>query len=79
MLSDEGVAILCRRGYLKPDRTGTIVGLKGDCYVVPPGQWEYAAPETNAATPLKILCPLRQPKSQSLCGAVDEVLVTIAP
>jgi hypothetical protein len=24
-----------------------------------PGQWEYVAPETNAATLLKILCPLR--------------------
>ena len=29
MLSDEGVAMLCKRGYLKPDRPGTIVGLKG--------------------------------------------------
>ncbi len=34
MLSDEGVAMLCKRGYLKPDRTGTIVGLKGHNYVV---------------------------------------------
>ena len=43
MLSDEGVAILCRRGFLKPDRTGTIVGLKGNCYVV---HWDDNAKQT---------------------------------
>ena len=34
MLSDEGVAALGRRHTHKLDRTGTIVGLKGDNYVV---------------------------------------------
>ncbi len=28
MLSDEGVAMLCKRGYLKPDRTGTIAATR---------------------------------------------------
>jgi hypothetical protein len=34
MLSDEGVETLCRRGYRQSDRSGTIVGLKGDNYLV---------------------------------------------
>jgi len=34
MLSDEGVAMLGRRRHHEMDRTGTIVGLKGDNYVV---------------------------------------------
>jgi len=43
MLSDEGVAMLCGRGYLKPDRTGTIVGIKGDNCVV---RWDGNARQT---------------------------------
>ena len=42
-LSDEGVAMLCTRGYVRSDRAGTIVGLKGDNYVV---QWDGNAKET---------------------------------
>jgi len=35
--------MLCRRGYVRSDRAGTIVGLKGDNYVV---QWDGNAKET---------------------------------
>jgi hypothetical protein len=43
MLSDEGVAMLGRRHTHKLDRTGTIVGLKGDNYVV---HWDGNAEQT---------------------------------
>jgi hypothetical protein len=43
MLSDEGVAMLGRRLHHETDRTGTIVGLKGDNYVV---HWDGNAEET---------------------------------
>jgi len=43
MLSDEGVAMLGRRRHRKLDRTGTIVGLKGDNYVV---HWDDNAKDT---------------------------------
>jgi len=43
MLSDEGVAMLGRRRHQKLDRTGTIVGLKGDNYVV---HWDDNAAQT---------------------------------
>jgi len=43
MLSDEGVAMLGRRGFRKTGRTGTIVGLKGDNYVV---RWDGNAEQT---------------------------------
>ena len=43
MLSDEGVAMLGRRRHHKLNRTGTIVGLRGDCYVV---RWDGNAKET---------------------------------
>ncbi len=43
MLSDEGVVMLGRRHHQKLDRTGTIVGLKGDNYVV---RWDGNAKET---------------------------------
>jgi hypothetical protein len=46
MLSDEGVAMLGRRRHyqkLDLDRTGTIVGLKGDNYVV---HWDGNAART---------------------------------
>ena len=48
MLSDEGGAMLGRRRHQKLDRTGTIVGLKGDNYVV---HWDDNAKET--VKPLK--------------------------
>ena len=43
MLSDEGVAMLGMRRHHQLDRTGTIVGLKDDCYVV---HWDGNATET---------------------------------
>jgi hypothetical protein len=43
ILSDEGVAMLGRRRHEKLDRTGTIVGLIGDNYVV---HWDGNAKET---------------------------------
>ncbi len=43
MLSDEGVAMLGMRRHDQLDRTGTIVGLKDDCYVV---HWDGNATET---------------------------------
>jgi len=43
MLSDEGVAMLGGRRHHKLDRTGTIVGLMGDNYVV---RWDGNAKET---------------------------------
>jgi len=43
MLSDEGVAMLGRRLHHETDRTGTIVGLKGDNYVV---HWDGNAEQT---------------------------------
>jgi hypothetical protein len=43
MLSDEGVAMLGRRHHHQLGRTGTIVGLKGDNYVV---RWDGNAKET---------------------------------
>jgi hypothetical protein len=43
MLSDEGVAMLGRRSAHKLDRTGTIVALKGDNYVV---RWDGNAEQT---------------------------------
>ena len=43
MLSDEGVAMLGGRRHHKLDRTGTIVGLMGDNYVV---HWDGNAKET---------------------------------
>ena len=43
MLSDEGGAMLGRRRHQKLDRTGTIVGLKGDNYLV---HWDDNAKET---------------------------------
>jgi len=43
MLSDEGVAMLGKRRHQKLYRTGTIVGLKGDNYVV---HWDENAKET---------------------------------
>jgi hypothetical protein len=61
MLSDEGVAVLCRRGYLKPDRTGTIVGLKGGGYVV---RWDGNARQTvkrYARQYIKIIQPAQKP------------------
>jgi hypothetical protein len=60
MLSDEGVAILCRRGYLKPDRTGTIVGFVGGDYVV---RWDGNARQTvrrYARRYIKIIQPARK-------------------
>jgi hypothetical protein len=43
ILSEEGVAILGGRRHHKLDRTGTIVGLTGDNYVV---HWDGNAKET---------------------------------
>jgi len=43
MLSDEGVVMLGRRRHRNLDRTGTIVGLKGDNYVV---HWDDNAKDT---------------------------------
>ena len=43
MLSDEGVAMLGKRRHQQLYRTGTIVGLKGDNYVV---HWDDNAKET---------------------------------
>jgi len=43
MLSDEGAAMLGGRRHHKLDRTGTIVGLMGDNYVV---RWDGNAKET---------------------------------
>ncbi len=60
MLSDEGVAVLCRRGYHKPDRTGTIVGIKGSDYVV---RWDCNARQTvrrYARRYIKIIQPAQR-------------------
>ena len=60
MLSNEGVAVLCRRGYLKPDRTGTIVDLKGGGYVV---RWDGNAIQTvrrYARRYIKIIQPAHE-------------------
>ena len=57
MLSDEGVAMLGRRLHHKLNRTGTIVGLKDDCYVV---RWDGNAKETvqpYARRYIKIIAP----------------------
>ena len=43
MLSDEGVAMLGMRRHDQLDRTGTIVGLMGDNYIV---HWDGNAKET---------------------------------
>ncbi len=43
MLSDEGVAMLGMRRHDQLYRTGTIVGLKDDCYVV---HWDGNAKQT---------------------------------
>ncbi len=43
MLSDEGVTMLGRRRHHKLHRSGTVIGLKGDCYVV---HWDGNAEQT---------------------------------
>jgi hypothetical protein len=61
MLSHEGTAMLGRRRYHTPDRTGTIVGLKGDLYIV---HWDGNANQTvkpYARRYIKIIQPGRPP------------------
>ena len=57
MLSDEGVTMLGRRRHHKLHRSGTVIGLKGDCYVV---HWDGNAEQTvrpYARRHIKIIQP----------------------